>query len=100
MAVKLGLTLQANNGGNSRRVMSELAVALLLAALITPTSAPMAVGTPMPVSAQTAVAPDQADSAARAGRDTREPQRKDKRNDPAKPDVKGPAVAQAPAAAR
>jgi hypothetical protein len=80
--------------------MSELAVALLLAALITPSSVPMAVGTPTPVSAQTAVAPRQADTPARTAREVQEAQRRDKRNDDTKPDVKGPAVAQAPAATK
>jgi hypothetical protein len=82
--------------------MTELAVALLLAALIAPTSAPVAVGRPAPVSAEAAATTSRAYGAAKTERDVREAQPKDKRNDDVKPDVrvKAPALAQAPVTAK
>lgn len=80
--------------------MSELAVALLLAALIAPASAPVAVATPTPVSAQATAARSDAVGATRTLRDAREQQDKDKRNRDAKPALKGPVVAQASTAAK
>jgi len=82
--------------------MTELAVALLLAALIAPTSAPVAVGRPAPVNAQAAATTGHADGAAKTERDVRETQPKDKRYDDAKSDVrvKAPALAQAPIAVK
>ena len=75
--------------------MSELAVALLFAALLTPSSAPVA--TPARVTAQSTVAPTHAGSAARTERDVREPQPTDKRTAKSGSDVKPSTVAQAPA---
>jgi hypothetical protein len=78
--------------------MNELAVVLLLAAMVAPSSAPVAVRTHAPVSAQSAAAPARTESAAMPGREVREPRSGDRRNDVARPDQKGPAIAQAPAA--
>ena len=78
--------------------MSELAVALLFAALLTPSSAPVA--TPTPVSAQSTPAQGRAEHAANAGRDVRDPQPTDKRVAEGSQDVKPSAIAQAPASAK
>lgn len=78
--------------------MSELAVALLFAALLTPSSAPVV--TPAPVSAQPTTAQSLTEHSAKAGRDVRDPQPADARVAKDSQDVKQSAIAQAPAGAK
>lgn len=78
--------------------MSELAVALLLAALIAGPAPSAAVRTQAPADAASAVPSGQAACAATAESAVREPQRKGKRNNSAKPDVTCAAAAPVSAA--
>ena len=78
--------------------MSELAVALLFAALLTPSSAPVA--TPATVSAQPTAAHSDTENGAKSGQDVRDPQSRDKRVAGGNADAKPSTIAQAPAAAK
>jgi hypothetical protein len=93
IVVKPNPARRPNNGGNSRCVMSELAVVLLFAAFIAPPSAPNADGRQPAPGPQTAVVSGPATSAGGAASVTSESPRKGKGSDYARRDVKCPAAA-------
>jgi len=76
--------------------MSELAVALLLAALMSGPSPSKAGGVPGPVGAPAATAPARSSGAATAENAARPPQRKGKRGSDAGPELVRPAAAPVP----
>jgi len=100
MPVKFRSPRQANNDPVLQtRAMSELALALLLAALMTGPSPSGARDVHASADAPAATVRGHAAGAATTEGATRQPQRKDKRSSDARPEIVCPAAAPVPAAA-